>query len=177
MVDFNNSSILYKIAASRGDKDAQKNISMQAVDFMYAAPPGLKKADAKIHLQEETTIGIGCYIEPFVLINFVDGEDDAAREFRNRIMDKKGPVEAPSNLERYVGRKGFDNVTIQDQVERFPYLKDAPVEGEYTNTMKVNFKPVGKIVRNIRCFRCKEWGHQSGDRECRLRNENPHGKE
>jgi CBF1 interacting corepressor len=61
-------------------------------------------------------------------------------------------------------------------IERFPFLKDAPVEGEYTNSVKVNFKPMGIRLRNVRCLRCGEWGHQSGDRECALKDFNPHGK-
>lgn len=59
--------------------------------------------------------------------------------------------------------------------ERFPFLKDAPVEGAYTDSVKVNFKPMGVQLRNVRCVRCAEWGHQSGDRECSMRDSNPHG--
>lgn len=38
----------------------------------------------------------------------------------------------------------------------------------------MTFKPFNKLVRNTRCLRCGEWGHQTGDRECTLRDFNPH---
>jgi CBF1 interacting corepressor len=40
--------------------------------------------------------------------------------------------------------------------------------------VKVTFKPFNKEVRNVRCMRCGEWGHRSGDRECSLKDFNPH---
>lgn len=76
-------------------------------------------------------------------------------------------------LERYVGRRREEPLTIQDQVERFPMLKDAPVEGSYTQSLRVNFNPVGVRLRNVKCIRCGQWGHQSGDRECSMRDQNP----
>lgn len=65
---------------------------------------------------------------------------------------------------------------METTLERFPFLKDAPVEGACADSVKVNFKPVGKQLRNVRCLRCGQWGHQSGDRECELRDFNPHGE-
>ena len=61
-----------------------------------------------------------------------------------------------------------------EQEERFPFLKDAPTEGSYSKTVKLKHKPLGFEVRNVRCLRCGSWGHQSGDRECSLRDYNPH---
>lgn len=95
------------------------------------------------------------------------------REFRRR-AERRG--EPQRKLERYVGRRAEETLTIKDQVERFPILKDAPVEGKYTETIRVNFNPVGLWLRNVRCIRCGEWGHQSGDRECKLRDHNPNGE-
>lgn len=40
--------------------------------------------------------------------------------------------------------------------------------------MKVTLKPFNQVVRNTRCLRCGEWGHQTGDRECTMRDFNPH---
>jgi CBF1 interacting corepressor len=61
-----------------------------------------------------------------------------------------------------------------EQEERFPFLKDAPTEGSYSKTVKLKHKPLGFEVRNVRCLRCGSWGHQSGDRECSMRDYNPH---
>ena len=53
--------------------------------------------------------------------------------------------------------------------ERFPILKHAPREGAYTNDLEVHHKPFGVALRNVKCSRCGEWGHQTGDRECPMR--------
>ena len=104
--------------------------------------------------------------------------DDAVREFHRKFEKKtshgmEDARDSQRNLERYVGRRPDEPLTIKDQVERFPFLKNAPVEGDYASSVKVNFKPVGRQLRNVRCLRCGEWGHVSGDRECPLKDSNP----
>ncbi|KAF0687642.1 Aste57867_20626 [Aphanomyces stellatus] len=144
-----------QVAASKGDTDAARRMDTQKVNFLYQPPPGLKKVDEK-RADEE------------------DDDDEAVRAFRQKIEKKtKGSASFQRPLEKYVGRRPNEPVTISDQVERFPMLKDAPVEGEYTSNIKVNFQPVGMRLRNVRCARCQVWGHQSGDRECEMRDQNP----
>jgi len=59
--------------------------------------------------------------------------------------------------------------------ELHPMLRNAPVEGTYVKNMaKVMYKPFNDVIRNIQCSRCGEWGHRFGDRECALRDYNPH---
>ena len=36
-------------------------------------------------------------------------------------------------------------------------------------------KPFGSTPNHVQCLRCGEWGHKSVDRECKLRDFNPHG--
>ncbi|KDO23351.1 hypothetical protein SPRG_11664 [Saprolegnia parasitica CBS 223.65] len=144
-----------QIAASKGDTDAHKRIDSQKVSFMYQPPPGLQKINERVDVGEA---------------------DDAVLAFRSKIEKKAAAKDASKsqrNLERYVGRRPNEAISIKDQVERFPMLKDAPVEGEYTSNIRVNFQPVGVKLRNVKCIRCGEWGHQSGDRECSLREFNP----
>ncbi|CAH0475384.1 unnamed protein product [Peronospora belbahrii] len=43
------------------------------------------------------------------------------------------------------------------------------VERKYTEEIR----GVGLRLRNVRCVRCGDWGHQSGDIECKLRYQNP----
>ncbi|RQM21664.1 hypothetical protein B5M09_003983 [Aphanomyces astaci] len=108
----------------------------------------------------------------------LENEDDAVKAFRLKMEKKNAGKDHQSYqrpLEKLIGRRANDPVTIKDQVERFPMLKDAPVEGEYTQNIKVNFQPVGMKLRNVRCARCQVWGHQSGDRECEMRDQNPNG--
>lgn len=55
--------------------------------------------------------------------------------------------------------------------ERFEVLKNAPRDGAYANDVAVRHRPFGVAIRNTKCSRCGEWGHQAGDRECSLRHE------
>jgi len=52
-------------------------------------------------------------------------------------------------------------------------LKNAPSMGRYTEGLEINHKPLGIEVRKVRCARCGEWGHTSGDRECKMKDVNP----
>ncbi|CAI5712691.1 unnamed protein product [Peronospora farinosa] len=141
-------------AAAAGDVNAARRMASEQVNFLYAAPPGLPEAKEMMQQTKQMTIE----------------EDEAVREFRRKVESRGG---TQRKLERYVGRRAEETLTIKDQVERFPMLKDAPVEGKYTETIRVNFNPVGLRLRNVRCVRCEDWGHQSGDRECKLRDQNP----
>jgi hypothetical protein len=104
-----------------------------------------------------------------------------------------------SALEKAAGKRHNPGMTIEEQIgeqkplhsinlagasctevarwsafsERFPILKNAPLEGTYAANVKLTFKPLGMELRNVRCMRCREWGHQSGDRECSMRGFNP----
>jgi len=136
-----------------------------SVRFMYEAPQGMNQE------KEEEDLA----------------EDDAVRQFKKKLAEKtlekqkKDPTfsmhSAQSNLEKSVGRAPKKGLTIGEQMERFPQLKGAPVEGEWTSEVKVTFKPFNEQIKNVRCLRCHEWGHHSGDRECKMRDENPNDEE
>jgi len=79
-----------------------------------------------------------------------------------------------SKLEIETGKRRKVGLTQEEQAERFPCLKNAPVEGAFAKNIEIRHKPFNEVIRNVQCVRCGEYGHQSGDRECPLRDSNPH---
>lgn len=76
-------------------------------------------------------------------------------------------------LEKEVGRRTSSVPSFTDQGERHVVLKNAPIEGSYALNIAVRHKPFSEIVRNVRCLRCGQWGHKSGERECTMKDINP----
>lgn len=101
------------------------------------------------------------------------------REAKKNLIKKKldpnfGASAHQSALEKETGKRRRLGLTMDEQAERFSFLKNAPLEGVFAKGIEVRHKPFNEIVRNVQCIRCGEWGHQSGDRECALRDYNPH---
>lgn len=80
-----------------------------------------------------------------------------------------------SALEKAVGRRdGKHSLSLDEQVARFPQLKDAPMaKGMNGSNVGVSFKPLGAQLRNVRCLACGVWGHSRGERECQKSGWNP----
>ncbi|KAM9967587.1 hypothetical protein ACTFIW_001671 [Dictyostelium discoideum] len=57
--------------------------------------------------------------------------------------------------------------------EKFPILANAPTDGVISSDIKLVHKPLGILINNVKCARCHNWGHRSGDRECPLIDSNP----
>jgi hypothetical protein len=116
--------------------------------------------------EDAIDVDAGGSIEP------LDGIADSSDK-----VDKSQPVVPThylqSTLEQAIGRKKQAILTAEEQQERHPILKNAPIEGVYAKQAAVKHKPFNAVIRNVRCLRCGEWGHCSGDRECVLRDHNP----
>jgi CBF1 interacting corepressor len=110
-----------------------------------------------------------------------DNMGDATNEARDRDLR--------TNLEKAVGRgiTSGSGVTLAQQMERFPMLKGAPrvlpkssggggedgKEASESDVVGLNFKPLGQVLRNVKCMKCGQWGHSMGDRECGVSGWNP----
>ena len=92
------------------------------------------------------------------------GESDSGTAGRNFTHKQ-------SSLEKEVGLRAGEFLNRAQLEERHPRLKNAPVEGAYTDNIPLNHKPFYDVIRNVRCMRCGEWGHALGDRECPLLHE------
>ena len=53
-----------------------------------------------------------------------------SRNLAKKKRDPKFSMNAkPTELERVTGKRRREELTVEEQVERFPFLKDAPLEG------------------------------------------------
>jgi hypothetical protein len=89
---------------------------------------------------------------------------------KEKLKDRRTAIEKQSALERAVGAKtGTNNLSLEEQIQRFPVLANAPrAKGMTATDVGVTFKPLGTQIRNVKCMACGIWGHSKGDRECRV---------
>ncbi|MED6182398.1 hypothetical protein PIB30_028142 [Stylosanthes scabra] len=137
-------------------KDKEKVELMQAVSFMYVRPPGYNPEAAKA----------------------AELADEKRKEDLSNAAAAGGPSSSsvpPSSLP--------DMDHLAEGKKKKPRPKDVfgrplPTEEEFEilkNAPKLEtgvagrVKPFGVEVRNVKCLRCGNYGHQSGDRECPLK--------
>ena len=137
-----------------------------SMDFMYRAPPGLKEKDEAGEAREASMDAAALAFEARRR-----AKEDARKRSRDGAFSAAGHTTA---LERETGGRNRAGPSRAEQVERFPELAGAPVEGNYADSVKLTFQPFGKQLRNVRCTRCGEWGHEARDRECPMNGFDPH---
>ncbi|KAH7826470.1 putative CBF1 interacting corepressor [Monocercomonoides exilis] len=60
-------------------------------------------------------------------------------------------------------------LTKDDPLEKkFPVMKGVPKLTASTTDFELRHHPFGMEMRNVKCARCGQWGHQSGEKECPL---------
>eukprot|EP00123_Amoebidium_parasiticum_P003834 comp15152_c0_seq1/m.11850 comp15152_c0_seq1/g.11850 ORF comp15152_c0_seq1/g.11850 comp15152_c0_seq1/m.11850 type:complete len:430 (-) comp15152_c0_seq1:190-1479(-) len=97
------------------------------------------------------------------------GEDTRKLELNFMYKEPPGLKEAQEKLTlrqrpRVAGDEKDGKKSLQ---EKHPALKGAPREGSYTEAMAtVRDRPFGVEVRNVKCTKCGQWGHQNTDRVC-----------
>ncbi|MCO5592385.1 hypothetical protein L7F22_046387 [Adiantum nelumboides] len=132
----------FRTSAMLSKKEREKLEVMQAVSFMYMRPPGYNAESARAaEIAEDKKAP-----EDDSLLNAVPAEEKGVEAKKPRVKDLYGR-------------------TIPTE-EEFPVLKNAPRMESGTSA---RVKPFAVEIRNVKCARCGAFGHQSGDRECPLK--------
>ncbi|XP_014660593.1 uncharacterized zinc finger CCHC domain-containing protein At4g19190 [Setaria italica] len=135
-------------------KDKEKMEVMKAVSFMYVRPPGYNAESAKAaEIEDEKKKS-----DPGDM-----GQGAAAASTSS--MPDKGPEKTQPGADKKNRPKDVFGRPLPTEQE-FEVLKNAP---RLETGAPVRIKPFGVEVRNVRCLRCGNYGHQSGDRECPLK--------
>ncbi|KAF8772110.1 hypothetical protein HU200_006104 [Digitaria exilis] len=129
---------------------------MKAVSFMYVRPPGYNAESAKAAEMEDEKKRS----DP-------DPGDMAqgAAAASTSSMPDKAPEKTQSGSDKKNRPKDVFGRPLPTEQE-FEVLKNAP---RLETGAPVRIKPFAVEVRNVRCLRCGNYGHQSGDRECPLK--------
>ncbi|XP_078173620.1 zinc knuckle (CCHC-type) family protein [Carex rostrata] len=131
-------------------KDKEKVEMMKAVSFMYVRPPGYNAESAKAaEISDENKS------------NATSQDPTAASSSQpDTGVDENQPIK-----DRKVRPKDVFGRALPTEQE-FEVLKNAP---RLDTGVAARSKPFAVEIRNVKCVRCGTFGHQSGDRECPLK--------
>ncbi|XP_012475532.1 uncharacterized zinc finger CCHC domain-containing protein At4g19190 [Gossypium raimondii] len=138
-------------------KEKEKVEMMKAVSFMYVRPPGYNAESAKA----------------------AEIADERKKTDHNNVSDDHS-TDVPSTAMQPESLPGGDATTKEKRKSRpkdvfgrslpteeeFEVLKNAP---RLETGVPGRVKPFAVEVRNVKCLRCGNYGHQSGDRDCPLK--------
>lgn len=133
-------------------KEKEKMEMMKAVSFMYVRPPGYNPESAKAAEIAENTKKQ----EP----------DNTSQDPASNADSAAMPPDFPSAEEKKKRRVKDIYGRALPTEEQFDILKNAP---RLETGMIARARPFGVEIRNVKCLRCGNYGHQSGDRECPLK--------
>ncbi|KAL2608512.1 hypothetical protein R1flu_027085 [Riccia fluitans] len=143
----------FRQTAQMTKKEQEKLENLQAVSFMYIRPPGYNAEAARAAeiADERKKLGLSTTSS-----NAPDVPPDTSVEPNEGASRKEG---GKTRVKDVFGR------TLPTE-EEFPVLKNAP---RLETGAPVRLKPFAIEIRNVMCARCGAYGHQSGDRECSLK--------
>ncbi|KAF5477611.1 hypothetical protein F2P56_004231 [Juglans regia] len=131
-------------------KEKEKVEMMKAVSFMYVRPPGYNAESAKAaEIADESK-------KQELNDPLADGESTAMPPESVPVRGEEKKKPRPKDV--------FGRALPTE--EEFEVLKNAP---RLETGVQGRAKPFGVEVRNVKCLRCGNYGHQSGDRECPLK--------
>ncbi|CAM6091045.1 unnamed protein product [Calypogeia fissa] len=138
----------FRQTAQMSKKEKEKMEIMQAVSFMYMRPPGYNAEAARAAeiADERKRLGLT-----------TTADVDATLDGGN--ISAGVPPKTKSRVKDVFGR------TLPTE-EEFPSLRNAP---RHDTGAPTRVKPFAIEIRNVKCARCGAFGHQSGDRECPLK--------
>ncbi|KAI3687266.1 hypothetical protein L1987_80960 [Smallanthus sonchifolius] len=141
----------FRQAALVSKKEKEKMENMKAVSFMYVRPPGYNAESAKAaEIAEEKKAQ-----EP--------SQDPHSEEAGTAHM-LQNPMPPNEKVKKPRPKDVFGRSLPTE--EQFEALKNAP---RLETGVAGRAKPFGIEIRNVKCVRCGAFGHQSGDRECPLK--------
>ena len=153
------------------EAESDSNVKVAGSESLYERQPGDDDAAAAFRAM----LARGTEEETAPSQPSAETAEQPADEQRETTTEHKDHRTA---LEKAVGRgiHSGSGVTLAQQMERFPMLKGAPMvlqkpqEGEAekdpSTATGLNFKPLGQVIRNVKCMACGKWGHSRGEREC-----------
>jgi CBF1 interacting corepressor len=132
----------------------------------------IEEVEAAPQQQTEQDFGFAAVLQGSNFDPMLEKKINNAAGNKNKNKDEKGNLSA---LEKSVGRRdAAGSLSLEEQVARFPQLKNAPMARGMSNTdVNVSFNPLGAQLRNVKCLSCGIWGHSRGDRECEKSGWNP----
>ncbi|KAF3454201.1 hypothetical protein FNV43_RR04648 [Rhamnella rubrinervis] len=138
-------------------KEKEKVEMMKAVSFMYVRPPGYNAESARAaEIADERKKQEQSNPSQDPSIN---GASTSKTRESMPSIDHIGEEKKKPRPKDVFGRP-------LPTEEEFAILKDAP---RLETGVPARVKPFGVEVRNVKCVRCGNYGHQSGDRECPLK--------
>lgn len=154
--EFSQEQEFFRQTAAISKKEKEKVEMMKAVSFMYMRPPGYNAESAKAAELEDERRKLGISSEQ------QDSYASASNTQGNGYMVDKGSVVEEKKKPR---PKDLYGRTLPTE-EEFEVLKNAP---RLETGVLARARPFGVEIRNVKCLRCGTYGHQSGDRECPLK--------